>query len=161
MQNVHVLKLFNKMQLFLKFNFNKIKLQVKLDINNVELHLKIYTKLNFEDIEFYTKYTIITYILKLDAIAYTINKFCSYGPPCYGKDNATKGNPSFIFVPSKVLYDVLWNKSFKYGWIKLEKIVDTNASNGYKPNANYRSKSITHFVSSKSLNHEQHDQDNY
>ena len=37
-QNVSVLKLFNKMPLFLKLNFNKIELQVELDISNVEFY---------------------------------------------------------------------------------------------------------------------------
>ena len=64
---------------------------------------------------------LIAYILKLDAIAYTINKFYSYGPTCYGKDNATKGNPSFFFVPLKVLYDVL-----KYFGLKALRTVGSN-----------------------------------
>ena len=37
-QNVHVLKLFSKLSLFLKLNFNKIELQVELDISNVEFY---------------------------------------------------------------------------------------------------------------------------
>ena len=37
-QNIHVLKLFSKMLLFLKLNFNKIELQVELDISNVEFY---------------------------------------------------------------------------------------------------------------------------
>ena len=37
-QNASVLKLFNKMPLFLKLNFNKIELQVELDIANVEFY---------------------------------------------------------------------------------------------------------------------------
>ena len=37
-QNTFILKLFNKVPLFLKLNFNKIELQVELDINNVEFY---------------------------------------------------------------------------------------------------------------------------
>ena len=39
-QNASVLKLFNKMSLFLNFNFNKIELQMELGINNVEFYAK-------------------------------------------------------------------------------------------------------------------------
>ena len=44
-QNVHVLKLFSKLSLFLKLNFNKIKLQVELDISNVEFYAYFATKI--------------------------------------------------------------------------------------------------------------------
>ena len=37
-QNVHILKLFCKMPLFLKLDFNKIELCVKLDIFKIELY---------------------------------------------------------------------------------------------------------------------------
>ena len=37
-QNAHILKLFSKISLFLKFDFNKIELQVELNISNVEFY---------------------------------------------------------------------------------------------------------------------------
>jgi hypothetical protein len=73
---------------------------------------------------------------------------------CYGEDNATKGNPSIFFVPLKIIYDVLWIYGFINIWIKFDEIEEANATNEYKPNANYWSKTISYFVGSKSLSHE-------
>ena len=40
-KNISVLKLFNKIQFFLKFYFNKIKFGVKFDILKIELYIYI------------------------------------------------------------------------------------------------------------------------
>ena len=48
---------------------------------------------------------------------------------CYGKNNATKGNPRIFFVSLEIFDNVLWIYRFHYCWVERKEIVDANCSN--------------------------------
>lgn len=75
--------------------------------------------------------------------------------------NSTERNPSIFAIPFHVVYNVLWIESSQYTNIIFEQVVKTNASNEWKPHQDNRGKGKTHFVSAKSLNREENDQDCY
>lgn len=80
---------------------------------------------------------------------------------CYGKDDAAQGNPSFFLVPSEIIYDVLRIYGFNYCRIIFYEIVDTDATNECEPDTDNWRKAVAYFVSSKSLNHEEANQDGH
>ena len=84
-----------------------------------------------------------------------------YIQTCNGENDPTKGNPGLFLVPCEVIDDILGINGFNDCWIKLDEVVDPNATNSCEPNTDYWSKTVANFVSSKSLYHEEAYQDGY